>query len=58
MSGRLTSAEKQAIVTAMNEWKPTDTWLTDANNMSNWKRERVKTAVYLILSSPQYQVQR
>ncbi|HOA95893.1 MAG TPA: DUF1800 domain-containing protein, partial [Quisquiliibacterium sp.] len=58
VSGRLTSAEKQAIVTAMDEWKPTDTWLTDANNMSNWKRERVKTAVYLILSSPQYQVQR
>jgi len=57
-SGRLTSAEKQAIVTAMDEWKPTDTWLTDANNMSNWKRERVKTAVYLILSSPQFQVQR
>jgi uncharacterized protein (DUF1800 family) len=58
VSGRLTSAEKQAIVTAMNEWKSTDTWLTDTNNQSNWKRERVKTAVYLILSSPQYQVQR
>lgn len=57
-AGRLTAAEKQAIVTAMDAWKSTDTWLTDANNQSNWKRERVKTAAYLILSSPQYQVQR
>ncbi|HMN82545.1 MAG TPA: DUF1800 domain-containing protein [Burkholderiaceae bacterium] len=57
-AGRLTAAEKAAIVTAMDSWKSTDTWLTDANNQSNWKRERVKTAAYLILSSPQYQVQR
>ncbi len=58
VSGRLTSAEKQAIAAAMDQWRSTDTWLTDANNGSNWKRERVKTAVYLILASPQYQVQR
>jgi uncharacterized protein (DUF1800 family) len=57
-SGRLGAAEKQAIVTAMDAWKTTDTWLTDANNLSSWQRERVKTAAYLILASPQYQVQR
>jgi len=58
LAGRLTTAEKQAIVAAMDEWRPTDTWLSDASNLSSWQRERVKTAVYLILSSPQYQIQR
>ncbi len=57
-AGRLSAAEKQSIVTAMDAWKSTDTWLTGADSQSNWKRERVKTAVYLILSSPHYQVQR
>ncbi len=58
VDGRLNPTERNSIVLAMNEWKPTDTWLTDANNQSNWQRERVKTAIYLILSSPHYQVQR
>ncbi|MFO1199866.1 MAG: DUF1800 domain-containing protein [Burkholderiaceae bacterium] len=58
VAGRLTAAEKQAITAAMAEWKSTDTWLTDANNASSWQREQVKTAAYLILASPQYQVQR
>ena len=47
-----------AIVTAVAEYGPRDTWLTDANNRSSWQRERVKTAAYLILASPQYQIQR
>ncbi len=58
VDGRLGAADKQAIVAAMNEWKSTDTWLGQDNIRSNWKRERVKTAAYLILSSPHYQVQR
>lgn len=58
VDGRLNASELNNIVLAMNEWKPSDTWLTDSNNQSNWKRERVKTAIYLILSSPHYQIQR
>jgi len=59
VDGRLTDAEVQVIAAAMDEWNPKeDQWLTRADLNSNWKRERVRTAVYLILSSPQYQVQR
>ena len=58
VDGRLNASELNNIVLAMNEWKPSDTWLTDSNNQSNWKRERVKTVIYLILSSPHYQIQR
>lgn len=54
--GRLTSAEKAIIVGAMDVWKPDQTWLENQN--SNWRKERVKTAIYLVLASPQYQVQR
>jgi len=57
-AGRLSAADKQAIITAMDAYTTKDTWLANAGNGSNWKRERVKTAVYLILSSPHYQVQR
>ncbi len=57
MAGRLSAADKQVIVAAMNSWTPADTWLTGADTLSNWKRERVKTAVYLMMASPQYQVQ-
>lgn len=57
-AGALGAADKQAIVTAMAEYGPRDTWLTDASNRSSWQRERVKTAAYLILASPQYQIQR
>ena len=57
-ANRLDAAQRQAIVTAMAEYGPRDTWLTDANNQSSWQRERVKTAAYLILASPHHQVQR
>jgi uncharacterized protein (DUF1800 family) len=59
VDGRLSAAEIQVIAAAMDEWQPKeDQWLTRADQNSNYKRERVRTAVYLILSSPQYQVQR
>lgn len=58
LGGRLSATEKGAIVEAMDEYKPTMTWLESQNPPTNWKRERVKTAFYLMLSSPQYQVQR
>lgn len=57
-AGRLGATEKQAIATAMAQYGPADTWLTSTANASSWQRERVKTAAYLILSSPQYQIQR
>ncbi|MGE3926909.1 MAG: DUF1800 family protein [Lautropia sp.] len=57
-SGRLGANAKAAIVAAMDVWNPSQTWLANQNPPSNWKRERVKTALYLILSSPHYQVQR
>ncbi|MEZ5739337.1 MAG: DUF1800 domain-containing protein [Burkholderiaceae bacterium] len=57
--GRLTHAERQVIVTAMNQWTPAqDNWLTRPDQASNYRRERIKTALYLVLASPQYQVQR
>ncbi|MFT3800849.1 MAG: DUF1800 domain-containing protein [Burkholderiaceae bacterium] len=57
-AGRLSAADKLAIVRAMNVYTSKDTWLADPGNGSNWKHERIKTAAYLIMSSPHYQVQR
>ena len=56
LGGRLGAAEKTAIVTAMDAWKPDMTWLEKEN--TTWRKERIKTAFYLVLASPQYQVQR
>jgi uncharacterized protein (DUF1800 family) len=57
--GNTAQAQKDAIVTAMNSWTSADdSWLTNANTLSNYKRERVKTAAYLLLVSPTYQIQR
>ncbi len=60
LTGGITpQAQKDAIVAAMNAWTSADDkWLTDTNHLSNYKRERVKTAAYLLLISPNYQVQR
>lgn len=60
LTGGITpQAQKDSIVTAMNAWTAADDkWLTDTNYVSNYKRERVKTAAYLLLISPNYQVQR
>jgi uncharacterized protein (DUF1800 family) len=49
---------RAAIASAINTYTSADTWLTDANNQSSWQRERVKTAAYLLISSPHFQVQR
>ncbi len=54
---RLDEARMQIIATAMDAWQPTDTWLGQDNIQSSWQRERVKTALYLVLASPSYQVQ-
>ena len=58
VGGRLGPAQRQAIVTAMDEWTPAMTWLRDQNPSSSWQRERARTALYLVLSSPHYPVQR
>ena len=59
VDGRLSAEDLDIIREAMDTWTPTeDSWLRNANQQSNWQRERVRTAVYLVLSSPQYQVQR
>jgi uncharacterized protein (DUF1800 family) len=52
------AAGRAAIAAAINTYTSADTWLTDANNQSSWQRERVKTAAYLLISSPHFQVQR
>jgi Protein of unknown function (DUF1800) len=52
------AAGRAAIASAINTYTSADTWLTDANNQSSWQRERVKTAAYLLIASPHFQVQR
>ena len=56
VGGRLGAAQRQAIVAAMDEWTPAMTWL--ARDGTSWQRERAKTALYLVLASPHYHVQR
>lgn len=60
MTGGITpQAQRDSIVTAMNAWTSADdSWLGSASTLSNYKRERVKTAAYLLLVSPYYQIQR
>ena len=59
VDGRMSAHEKQIIATAMQQWTPEeDLWLRRGDLNSNWRREQVRTALYLILSSPNYQVQR
>jgi len=40
----------------MDEWTPAMTWL--ARDGNSWQRERVRTALYLVLAAPHYHVQR
>jgi hypothetical protein len=56
--GSIGSSGRATIKTAVDTYTSQDTWLTDANNRSTWQRERVKTAAYLIMASPFFQVQR
>jgi uncharacterized protein (DUF1800 family) len=55
--GSLSATAKQAVATAVNEYSDKDTWLA-TNGVSSWQRERFKTAAYLLLSSPHYQIQK
>jgi uncharacterized protein (DUF1800 family) len=55
---KVATAGRAAIATAVGTYTSADTWLTDANNQTTWQRERVKTAAYLLISSPHFQVQR
>ena len=56
--GTLGAIGQAAVATALGEYSARDTWLTDANNQTSWQRERVKTAAYLVLSSPHFQIQK
>jgi uncharacterized protein (DUF1800 family) len=56
--GEVGPAGRAAIASALSEYSARDTWLTDANNQSSWQRERVKTAAYLFIASPHFQVQK
>jgi uncharacterized protein (DUF1800 family) len=59
LTGGALGTTGQAIVAkALAEYSARDTWLTDTNNQSSWQRERVKTAAYLILASPHFQIQK
>ncbi len=46
--GRLTAAARQTIASAVATWTPAQS--------SSWRTERVRTAAYLVLASPAYQV--
>jgi uncharacterized protein (DUF1800 family) len=56
--GKVSATGRRAIATALDVYTSADGWLADANNQSSWQRERVKTAAYLLISSPHFQVQR
>ncbi len=56
--GTLSANAKASLAAALSAYTDKDTWLADANNQSSWKRERVKTAAYLFISSPGFQVQK
>jgi len=49
--GRLSDATRSQILAAVTAWDP-------VKNKSNYKQERVRTAFYLVLASPDFQVQR
>ncbi|MCX9155994.1 DUF1800 domain-containing protein [Niveibacterium sp. 24ML] len=50
-AGRSSASTRAAIVEAINAWDP-------VKNKDSYRRERVRTAFYLLLASPDYQVQR
>ncbi len=56
--GTLSPAARTAVVTALKEYTDKDTWLTQPDNSSTWQRERFRTAAYLLLSSPHFQIQK
>lgn len=56
--GSLGASGQAAVAIALAEYSARDTWLADANNQTTWQRERVKTAAYLILASPHFQIQK
>jgi uncharacterized protein (DUF1800 family) len=58
----LSADDKASILDGMQQWTAADqanTWLWAWDNSdSNWRRERAKMALYLVLSSPSFQIQR
>jgi uncharacterized protein (DUF1800 family) len=54
--GQTSAVSRAAIAKALEVYTNKDTWLADANNRSSWQRERVKTAAYLLIASPGFQV--
>jgi uncharacterized protein (DUF1800 family) len=56
--GRMPQADRDKIVTAMNTWTSAeDEWLAKEQTPTNHRVKRVKTAVYLMLSSQYFMVQ-
>jgi uncharacterized protein (DUF1800 family) len=47
----LPAAPRDAVINAVS-------WWTSARDATNWQRNRVRAAAYLVFASPQYQVQR
>jgi uncharacterized protein (DUF1800 family) len=59
LNGRLSAQDRAQVVTAVETWTTNEnSWLTRTDIASNYQRERIKQAAYILLSSPQYQVQR
>jgi uncharacterized protein (DUF1800 family) len=56
--GKLGPPGQALVVQAMGSYTFRDLWLADPQFQTTWRRERVKTAAYLILASPHFQVQR
>ncbi len=46
--GRLTGESKGLILPAITAW--------NAGNSDTWRRDRVRSAAYLVFASPEYQV--
>ena len=61
-AGTLSDADKASILDGMMQWTAADQansyWWQWDNSDSNWRRERVKMAMYLITTSPSFQIQR
>jgi hypothetical protein len=57
--GRMPQSDRDQVIAAMNAWTPADDdWLSKQTPASNHKKQRVRTAAYLVMSSQYFMVQR
>jgi uncharacterized protein (DUF1800 family) len=57
--GRMPQADRDQIINAMNAWTPADDdWLSKQTPASDHKKQRVRTAAYLVTGSQYFMVQR